>query len=1211
MAEDCRLHYTEQIRQDILNKYGVGKTSAQLIKANIILLPVGGIDNNQNKLQSIKNTNEWALRCKKDIDAKYHSKYYGSQIVIDNKSNPRGTLVKIEIKSNLIDDFEDRDKNKNNPNLAQLDNNKQINTNDTKFLKEQVNTLFKEYLQQNGIKIEFLDSLNQEYFNDPVAIYDSINKVIKINLNKANITTLPEELGHHISIALGLDNTLIKRALNLIGRLDYKVILGQEYVNLYKNDATLLKLEYLGKLISKRIVENKLPDELNNENGVKIWDTIKNILDAFIKLFKPNSNIQDELDKIVSELSNKILKGDKINDVGTLSTKMAQLDNKYGVLWDKYKQEINYYNKLLIKLKNSTKSLSKKLDDEIDPVKKSNIQSNLDYNKSKIKNIEDNLSELQETKNKQILINLANDTLNEIEVYIDKIRNGERLPSGENIANIIETLEKFENFTPSSGQAKKILDEIKPLVRKYTEDQAQSNLGRDISDEINKNEQDIFAGAKNFGSLTDIKNSIARTISFIVKEAQNIISTNNKKSYELVKEQVDKLTKWSKANGVKNMYDIFIQEHNGTTVLTKEFTPEFYKAISDTYKLPEREGINARKKIATFNENRLVGDRFVPIDKVKYTNKNYVKIQNTKELKEFYEFYKKQIENLSDRLPVNLNGNFIPNIAEKTIGDILKSDKKLTTKLKEGIGHIIDIYESDNNDFIIDNELVDKNTIKIKYVAKIGAEFKSKDLGTSLLKFMYFTNSYEQMDDVLPKVRLLQKQIAEKKNFIKDGRIKQTINGDESNVYKMVDAYIKMQVLGQMKNDEKYAPAIDFGLKYTSLLRIGLNPFNALTNVVIGNIGNFVEGAGGRFFNNTEYTKAVSLFTKYNAIDMSTKDESKKSKLHKLIMIFNPLMELEDYENLEKINIGSNEYRDKINSLMYSLQRVGEKQLQTSTMLAAMMHTKLKTKDDVEISMLDAFDENGKWQSDLMGYELTKESITKFSNKIHKINQMIHGRYSSKDAAILQQYALFRAAFQFKKWIPAAIESRLQSKRFDDALGVEIEGRYHSYTKGFNLLVSKLQGDIEKIEKYKFTETDIYNMRKNMMELTILLATIGMYVGLGWDDDKEKKKSGWYKFTMSQLDRVSGDLLQWYNPSQIIESGSGGLAILKTAKDLLNVIPNMQYIVGGDKSEYKKGRKKGENKFISSVVDVLPVIKPIKDLVRTWNDEPYEAPKRK
>jgi hypothetical protein len=128
MAENCRLHYTEQIRQDILNKYGVGKTSAQLVKPNIILLPIGGIDNNQNKLESIKNTNEWALRGKKDIDTKYHAKYYGSQIVIDNKSNPRGTLVRIEIKSNLIDDFEERDNPVkppvNTPVFYQLDNNK-------------------------------------------------------------------------------------------------------------------------------------------------------------------------------------------------------------------------------------------------------------------------------------------------------------------------------------------------------------------------------------------------------------------------------------------------------------------------------------------------------------------------------------------------------------------------------------------------------------------------------------------------------------------------------------------------------------------------------------------------------------------------------------------------------------------------------------------------------------------------------------------------------------------------------------------------------------------------------------------------------------------------------------------------------------------------------------------------------------------------------
>lgn len=1196
---------TKNIKENII---GIGRTSAKELpnKSMVILLPVGGIDGYSKKLLSKENTNAWAKTIRNKVNKEYKSELHGNMINIDNDSNPNATLITILIPTKLIDNYEKI----NNPDLAQLDN--KSTTDNSEQIKKQIDTLFGEYLKQNNIKIEFLDSLKQEYSNDPVAIYDSINKVIKINLNKADLTTLPEELGHHISIALGLENTLVKRALNLIGRLDYKNLLGKEYMELYKNDATLLKLEYLGKLISKHIVDKTLPDELKSENGIKIWETIKNLLNAFIKLFKPNSNIQQQLDSIVSELSSSILKGDKINDSNSLNVNLFQIDKNINKIDEAYKKQYHYFSQLLIKLKNSTKSLSNQLIAETDEVKKQKIQNSLDYNKNKITTIESNLAELLETKNKQILIDLSELTINEIELYINKIQNGETLTNDESLANIVKTLNIFKEFTPTATKAGKILDDIKPIIKNYTIEQAQQVLDRDISSELDNSEQDIFIGAKNFGTLTDIKNSIGKTIGFIIKKAQNIISTNNKKSFEVVKEHVDKLTKWSKANGVsvKNMYDIFIQNDNGTTVLTRKYIEEFYKTISDSYKLPKSEGIAVRKKLAYFDEEGTVGNEFQPIDKNKYENKNYNKIQKTPELKAFYDFYKSQIKDLSDKLPINLKDNFIPNIAEKTVLDILKSDKNWTSKLKEGIGNILDVYESNTNDFIIDNELIDENTIKLKYVNSINSENKSKDLGSSLLKFMYFTNSYEQMDEVLPKVRLLQQQIAEKKNFIKDSRTKQTIKGYESNVYKMVNAFIKMQVLGEMKNDEKYAPAIDFGLKYTSLLRIGLNPFNALTNVIIGNIGNFIEGAGGRFFNNSEYLQAVSIFTQQNGVDMVNKDENLKSKMHKLIKLVNPLMELEDYENLEKINVGSNEYRDKISSLMYAPQRIGEKQLQTSTMIANMLHTKLKDKNNNNISMWDAFDENGVWKTELMGYKFNEEMINKLSNKIHKINQMIHGRYSSKDAVVLQQYALFRAAFQFKKWIPAAIESRLQSKRFDDSLGMEIEGRYHAYAKGFNLLVSKLQGDIEKIEKYKFTETDIYNMRKNMMELTLILATVGMYVGLGWDDDKEKKKSGWYKFTMSQLDRVSGDMLLWYNPKEIVNSGSQGIPMLKTAKDLLNVIPNMQYIVGGDKSEYKKGRKKGENKFVSSFIDVLPVIKPINDLVRTWNDEPYEKPKK-
>ncbi len=227
----------------------------------------------------------------------------------------------------------------------------ELNTVDKKNdLNSRANTLLLEYAKQNNIGVEFVDSLLKEYNNDPVAVYDSINKIIKINQNKADITTLPEELSHHLTLALGKDHTLVKRALNLISRLDYRKELDDNYIEAYKDNSDLLKMEYLGKLISKQIVNSSLPNELSNENGSKLWDTIKNLLNTFIKLFKPNTNIESQLDQITSELGAMITSGKKVDSPIQSMDILFQLDKEAKKVSNKVvkekKQEI-YFKRLI------------------------------------------------------------------------------------------------------------------------------------------------------------------------------------------------------------------------------------------------------------------------------------------------------------------------------------------------------------------------------------------------------------------------------------------------------------------------------------------------------------------------------------------------------------------------------------------------------------------------------------------------------------------------------------------------------------------------------------------------------------------------------------------------------------------------------------------------------------------------------------------------
>ena len=1111
--------------------------------------------------------------------------------------------------------------------------------NKRKQMTEEAKQLLYQYAKINGIKIEYVDQVLDDNGNDVVSFYDNVKKVIKINKNLADDSTLPEELGHHLSLALGLDHVLIKRALNLIGRLDYKNLLGQDYVDAYEGNTDLLKLEYLGKLISKQISNPKLPDELKSENGVKIWETIKNAVKAFIKLFKGNNNLEQELDSVVNELSSMINSGKNVNNNGDggLKVKMWQINNnvsgsktdkKSKLVSQEYRSQYIYFKRRIVELERKNSKIRSEASKT-----NSDYRNNVVFlrNVSDIAKIQSALVQAVNENNQLELMELSYEIIDNIKKTIDGFAQTNN-PDLSKLDKTLEVLNLFSNYGPVKTDVYELKKNINKYLVAYAQKAAISLIGKNVPKEVFEKEfidTDINFLEKGFGTLASVQNYVAKTAGLLIKKYQAIEEQENRTSYEKISAAVEKLTKYAKNNGIplKNMYDIFIQNFKNTTVLTKEFNSDFYNLIQKIYEDKSKDPYTAIKKIATYDANRPAGDRWVPKNRTLYDNKEYRQIRSTPELWEFYNFFKDTMKDLNDNsIPiVALNENFIPNMREKTLMSIFKSDDSFQEKFKGSISNILglDPFANDESkDYLFDSDLM-KNQIPLKYLASISADSKSKNLGEILLRFSYFANSYKNMNEVLPQVNLL-KEIVDNQEFIKSNNDNSVTSGSNTNTGAIVQAFIDMQVLGKKKNTDTFKigdttiPAgafIDWMMKYTSLLRIGLNPFNAVSNVAIGNVSNIIEAVGGRHFNVGGYMKALSTYTKDFA--------SSKSKTNMLSKIFNPLIEMDDYENLAKLKLGSQEWysfvtnRERLENLMYAPQRHGERQLQTSTMIAIFRKQKVTTKSGESISMWEAFDENGVWNESLMGYKLSNDEIFKMTSKIHAVNKMIHGRYSAKDAAALTQNAYFRAVFQFKKWIPAAIEARIGGKRSDNILG-DTEGRYHTLGrkvlgklipgKEFNPFVAlynlamPLIASEKLIKSGKFTETDVYNMRKNMSELIIIAAI--MLFKAGFDDDDKKKKAS-YKYTMRILSQLSKDVTYFYDPQEGLNLLGSGAPILKTAGDIRKMLWTLPAIWTDD-DEINRGRHKNEDPFYAASTDLLPLYKPLADFGRLWNESSYQ-----
>ena len=820
------------------------------------------------------------------------------------------------------------------------------------------------------------------------------------------------------------------------------------------------------------------------------------------------------------------------------------------------------------------------------------------------------LLDLEATGNKQVIIDIGTQLLDNLEIMLNNVEDPDvNLEiSGADIAAAEEVFTRLAKFGPTAQRAINLEQRLQPIViaNMTKEINSRANEGRFITpEEITAQTSDVSKLSGWFGKLSNSPNYIARTIHTMIKEVQTKVSTENKKTVDLIKDEVEKLREWSKANGISenNMYDLFVQKHKGTTVLTMPYTPEFYEKL-------------AQAKDMDKNARRLFKNKFATYDPIlrawkpkssEYINQDYVKIQKTPELKAFYNFHKKLIKRAAEKLPVKLSPEFIANIASNNLSDAFKTNETLKSKqLLQIASNLtgINIKEFQDGTFIRDEGLF-QDLIPLKFIADMDADSKSSNLGDNLAKFVKFANNYEQMSEVLPTIRSMQNQLG-RQSFTKSSDPTIAIKGldektgERSNIYEFIDKVIDMQVKGNMKKDEgrinigtvydadgnpvgdKYVHAskvADFGMKYNSLLRIGLNPINAGTNVIIGDIGNIIEAFGGRFYNLTNLKDATNIYFKESF--------NKDSDLHKWRDIIGPLQELEDYETIEQVSTSKGITKQKVEELMYAPQKIGENFLQNRTMIAILI------KDGY-------MDSSG--NTTTKGKNITEDETKKLINKVYEVNNKIHGRYSARDAAAISQQVLPRMMMQFKKWIPAAIESRFESSKFNNDLGVQIEGRY---VTAFRLLKKALKGDLAALQAGNLTETEIYNMRKNLAELTIALASMLSFIALGafGDDDDELKSSAYYKFTMDQLDRVSGDLLFFVNPGSYTETALKPIALMKTTHDLINVVTSFPYIFGIEGSEYTSGSRKGENKFVAKAMDVTPILAPIVKVARNFKGD--------
>lgn len=771
---------------------------------------------------------------------------------------------------------------------------------------------------------------------------------------------------------------------------------------------------------------------------------------------------------------------------------------------------------------------------------------------SEINDLQSNLDKINSTNENEVFNKLGRDEINSIEGYIKDLEEGIRTENKDrNIKYSLEALDAFKDFPELAGDALKLEKRLYPFtfnLGSKSINSVKTEKFEITKDMIDAQDKDISSIKEMTGTLRGVDNYIARTAGILVGNAQNYASSKRKHLKDQIEVELNKLSDWSKKNGTNldKTWKLLSQEHRGTLVLTKPTL-----------------------------ENGTI-------------NPNYIKIQNTPELKRFYDYYQSKIMEYQNEFPFKPGKYFIPNIKKGTIKNFLKSIVPVKYKQEGGFVGTEGLYA---------------DILPTKFIKKISSEEKSNNLADALLEFGHHSNEYKAFSKVLPEIRVLQEMIKYKINskgevipreFIKDNDPSKKVIGENSNLNSMIDKWVNIQLKGEKKIDafkikigelldnegniigEKYihgSDIADAGLKANSLVKIGFAPVSIVSNISFGQISNIIEATGGKFFNLRHLHLANKTFFAQTFI--------KDSELNKLLEKFNLLKEQDDYESPKNPELKNKISVEKFQEIAYVGQKLGEKWNQATTVLAVMIK--------------EGYFKNGKltdkWNNS------TEQEKTELVNKTQRINSMTHGRYSQQEAATASQKVWYRAVTQFRKWAIAMAEARFGKAQYDVDLGTDIEGRYRTFSR---LLFTKdILNNLSKMAKGELTDTEKYNMKKNLTEVVLFLGTMFFAGSMG--ADKDKKKNPYWKLGLTLANRAAGDLDFFYSPNQIINLGANTVPLAKFAGDIIKTIDYIPYAFNYDvglfppsfhqdkkKSNYISGINKGKNKELVSIIKTIP-----------------------
>jgi hypothetical protein len=177
------------------------------------------------------------------------------------------------------------------------------------------------FLKKFGVSFKEFDNLKERLGIDALGATDVLNKLIWFNKER-NSETIPEEVGHMITMLMGSNNPDMTELLSEITNWSEYADIKKQYMPIYNNEAQV-KIEAVGKLLAKALVKNYKANGLDKGLLQKVLDSVMELINKVLEFLDLGTAMYYH-EKIADKIALNVLMGntDYVAQLKSMSPKL-------------------------------------------------------------------------------------------------------------------------------------------------------------------------------------------------------------------------------------------------------------------------------------------------------------------------------------------------------------------------------------------------------------------------------------------------------------------------------------------------------------------------------------------------------------------------------------------------------------------------------------------------------------------------------------------------------------------------------------------------------------------------------------------------------------------------------------------------------------------------------------------------------------------------